>query len=425
MKGSQTLVGTSDNVIDRVEFDGQTAKAGNYIVTTEKGTLEVKTREPGNKIKVYIQLDIDQTGKNTKEVLYNGEEQSVSVDVIVNTDGTSEEIEIDDEENIEVEEDLTAPAEATEEAGILPVSKADETLLEKVLALGAMKVYAAEDGITKTVTYGGVTFEISGIKLSGGTGIDAGKYPVTIDLSGINVKLSGAPVDDNFEIVIVQPKITELVPAVQLGDAVYIDEDGNEVGGERQEEIVWVEQDVTLDPNVIGMLTIDPRNVTLIANSASGVATGQTLTANGYTVGTEDDGFVEGEEVGIKVTVEGAISTVGSVPNKITAYEFDEELAKAGNYIVHTVDGTLTLIAPATVNPPTGGGGGGGGDVLGARRGVEAITPEEGQVLGAARKSPKTSDANNAILWAMVMGSSALGMAAMMAQKRKKEEEQS
>ena len=50
MKGSQTLVGTSDNVIDRVEFDGQTAKAGNYIVTTEKGTLEVKTREPGNKI---------------------------------------------------------------------------------------------------------------------------------------------------------------------------------------------------------------------------------------------------------------------------------------------------------------------------------------------------------------------------------------
>ncbi|MBQ5376530.1 MAG: hypothetical protein IIU45_06660, partial [Lachnospiraceae bacterium] len=200
-----------------------------------------KTREPGNKIKVYIQLDIDQTGKNTKEVLYNGEEQSVSVDVIVSTDGTVEEIETGDEENIEVEEDLTAPAEATEEAGILPVSKADETLLEKVLALGAMKVYAAEDGITKTVTYGGVTFEISGIKLSGGTGIDAGKYPVTIDLSGINVKLSGAPVDDNFEIVIVQPKITELVPAVQLGDAVYIDEDGNEVGGERQEEIVWVE----------------------------------------------------------------------------------------------------------------------------------------------------------------------------------------
>lgn len=424
MKGSQTLVGISDNVIDRVEFDGQTAKAGNYIVTTEKGTLEVKTREPGNKIKVYIQLDIDQTGKNTKEVLYNGEEQSVSVDVIVSTDGTVEEIETSDEGNTEVEEDLTAPAEATEEAGILPVSKADDTLLEKVLALGAMKVYAAEDGITKTVTYGGVTFEISGIKLSGGTGIDAGKYPVTIDLSGINVKLGDAPVDENFEIVIVQPKITELVPVVQLGDAIYIDEDGNEVGGERQEEIVWVEQDVTLDPNVIGMLTIDPRNVTLIANSASGVATGQTLTANGYTVGTEDDGFVEGEEAGIKVTVEGAISTVGSVPNKITAWEFDEELAKAGNYIVHTVDGTLTLTAPATVNPPTGGGGG-GGDVLGARRGVEAVTPEEGQVLGAARKSPKTSDANNAILWAMVMGGSAFGMAAMMAQKKRKEEEQS
>ncbi|MBR1439770.1 MAG: LPXTG cell wall anchor domain-containing protein, partial [Lachnospiraceae bacterium] len=50
--------------------------------------------------------------------------------------------------------------------------------------------------------------------------------------------------------------------------------------------------------------------------------------------------------------------------------------------------------------------------------------PVEGEVLGAGRgKSPKTNDASNAVLWALVMGSSTLGLAALMSKKRREEEQ--
>ena len=60
------------------------------------------------------------------------------------------------------------------------------------------------------------------------------------------------------------------------------------------------------------------------------------------------------------------------------------------------------------------------GAVLGAKREQEGLVPEEGQVLGAVR-APKTSDASKAILWMLVMGGSALGAAAVLAQKKKEE----
>ncbi len=73
----------------------------------------------------------------------------------------------------------------------------------------------------------------------------------------------------------------------------------------------------------------------------------------------------------------------------------------------------------------TGGGAGGGGraagaagDVLGARREDLAIVSEQGDVLGATR-APKTSDSAKAILWMLVMGSSAIGAAAVLASKKK------
>jgi len=57
--------------------------------------------------------------------------------------------------------------------------------------------------------------------------------------------------------------------------------------------------------------------------------------------------------------------------------------------------------------------------VLGAKREQEGLVPE-GQVLGAVR-APKTSDSSKAILWMLVMGGSALGAAAVLAQKKKEE----
>ena len=95
----------------------------------------------------------------------------------------------------------------------------------------------------------------------------------------------------------------------------------------------------------------------------------------------------------------------------------------------------LDLTNNHTPTPPSGGGGGGGsssgggsgrsgsdvGRVLGARREDIATAGEEGQVLGAVR-APKTSDSSRAILWMLVMGTSALGAAAILAQKKNEEE---
>ena len=88
-------------------------------------------------------------------------------------------------------------------------------------------------------------------------------------------------------------------------------------------------------------------------------------------------------------------------------------------------------VVPEVVPPTSDGGEGGGsgrssrssydeGAVLGAKREQEGLVPEEGQVLGAVR-APKTSDASKAILWMLVMGGSALGAAAVLAQKKKEE----
>ncbi|MGN0411958.1 MAG: hypothetical protein ACI4FV_02890 [Lachnospiraceae bacterium] len=83
------------------------------------------------------------------------------------------------------------------------------------------------------------------------------------------------------------------------------------------------------------------------------------------------------------------------------------------------------LTPEETTQTTTTGGTGRGrraaqGDVLGAKREDLAVVSEEGDVLGATR-APKTSDASKAILWMLVMGCSAIGAAAVMAQRKKEE----
>ena len=107
---------------------------------------------------------------------------------------------------------------------------------------------------------------------------------------------------------------------------------------------------------------------------------------------------------------EGDLSTVG--------YHYD-------GVIVDFVQELVLLLpeVPAGEGNPGGGNPGGraaspAGDVLGAKREDIAMVAEEGDVLGATR-APKTSDSAKAILWMLVMGSSAIGAAAAMASKRK------
>ncbi len=107
-------------------------------------------------------------------------------------------------------------------------------------------------------------------------------------------------------------------------------------------------------------------------------------------------------------------------------YDEDKKLKRI-NYI----NGTLFIAAPGGIDDTPDRDDDTAeeeeGSVLGANRGIETTTendPVEGEVLGAGRgKSPKTNDASNAVLWALVMGSSTLGLAALMSKKRREEEQ--
>ena len=104
----------------------------------------------------------------------------------------------------------------------------------------------------------------------------------------------------------------------------------------------------------------------------------------------------------------------------------DGQLKDIEKEIAAIVEIIENLTPEETTQTTTTGGTGRGrraaqGDVLGAKREDLAIVSEEGDVLGATR-APKTSDSAKAILWMLVMGSSAIGAAAVMASKKKEEQ---
>jgi len=181
-------------------------------------------------------------------------------------------------------------------------------------------------------------------------------------------------------------------------------------------------------------------DVTLTANSGTYTYTGGEFAVDGYTV-TGPEGFDVTGLTFDNVTAGAKATTVGSYAVSFAYTDADgNELTEAdvtitdayGNnvteyFTINYVNGNLVINA----RPSSGGGGGsssGGGRssadvgrVLGARREDIATAGEEGQVLGAVR-APKTSDSSRAILWMLVMGTSALGAAAILAQKKNEEE---
>lgn len=88
-----------------------------------------------------------------------------------------------------------------------------------------------------------------------------------------------------------------------------------------------------------GTLTVNPRAITIKADSASRAYDGTPLTKPTYT--TVSGSFVSGEGFGT-VTVSGSQLYAGSSDNRITAYTFAYG-TKTGNYAITTQTGTLTV----------------------------------------------------------------------------------
>ena len=93
-------------------------------------------------------------------------------------------------------------------------------------------------------------------------------------------------------------------------------------------------------------VTVQPRPVTLVADSGSKMYDGGPLTCPGYTVkmssGT-DCGFVEGEGIDyVTMTGGSTITEVGSVLNEIDTYRLKAGTLES-NYVITTENGTLTV----------------------------------------------------------------------------------
>ena len=165
-----------------------------------------------------------------------------------------------------------------------------------VRALDSTAVYdgteiSAGGLVTDTFVMDGVSYKVSGLTANG-TGTRAGSYPVHVS-----------------------------------GTAAVTDPDGNDLTNQFS---------VTTED---GTLTIQPRRVTLSSADAWKEYDGTPLTADEVTV--TGDGFAEGD--GASFTVTGSQTLTGSSENSFT-YELAEG-TNAGDYIISTVPGTLTVRA--------------------------------------------------------------------------------
>lgn len=156
-------------------------------------------------------------------------------------------------------------------------------------------------------------------------------------------------------------------------------------------------------------------------NRGKGTSTGSNMDILYWVVG--DDGNITGDYFDSIEELETGRYFVGyAFKQEGDGYHIDGIMY---DYTKPEVVPTNPDTIPGGGGTTTGGGAGGGGraagtagDVLGAKREDLAIVSEEGDVLGATR-APKTSDSAKAILWMLVMGSSAIGAAAVMASKKK------
>jgi|GEM_PF-1126720 len=398
----------AENEIAKVDFDGVIAKASNYIVTTEKGKLTINSLE--KKIVLDITLELDQDGGNNKEVTYNGKQQSMDVTIGITPKKITETEETQtttEGGNTETPSPITQNSDDNDEGDASDLS----AMIGKLMSLGSITVYAAEGedifedveqlkyNSTATFTYGDTTFVVSGITLEGGAGTDVGEYPVTINLKNLSVTV-GKTVDGKVV-------ADEEAPVKEFAFNVIKPETSAE------------------DNNVVGVLNIVEKEITVSTGSASKDYDGNPLTSNVASI----DGIVNGETY--KITATGSRTEVGTSKNtyKIDwAAEDNDYTAKETNYkIVGENLGDLRVDRVSS-------GGGGGDDTpvfftlaapapSGAVLGAQRVVGDGPAVLGARRSSTDDNTNSMARVFAMV-AAAAIAVTVMITGKKKKDEEE-
>ena len=430
VEGSQTLPGSSDNIITSCEFDGTTADFSdnvntvsfdNYEITRGKGTLTVE--RPESNIKMFLSVAADPSGANEKSRKYDGKYQSLDVDVVL----TSKVSEGQNTDKIDLPEyeadgyvDKKSPALAQKE------DKPSETkaMATSLFSMGVLTVYAnddpisiepevsenteLEDGNVKTITrtykYGATEYTVSGIKLIAEGGVDVDDYRVYLDASEMKITLNGGNVTDLFDVEIVKPESSE------NGDG------------------------------VVGILHVTQRDVVLTSETASKTYDGTALTRP--VVKVTGDGFVEGEVTDLRAT--GSITEVGGPVANTISYKFDPKKGQkyiddpelfTKNYVIETNTGSLSIVAAPADDDDDDDDTPSGGDTTtipdapvalapsGAVLGAQRATGDGPAVLGARRAGTDDETNRMARVFAMV-AAAAIAVTMLITGKKKDEEEE-
>ena len=392
--GSQTEVGTSDNTFSYKLKDG--TKAENYNISKAEGKLTVTADE--NEIVVNIK-------GNTKNVKYNGKEQSV-------TDYTVESIQSNGKAYSKyTKDDFTfsgkAEAKGTDAGSYnMGLKASDFTNTNKNFTKVTFAVTDGNLTITKrnvTLTSADASKEYDGTPLTsnkitvGGEDGFVGDEGVTYTVTGAQTEVGSSDnsftyiandktnLEKNYEItkkegtLTVTKNNTQEVTVyitghtgskmyngseqsvtgydVTTGNGLYTTNDfefkgtakaaGTDAGdyamGLKESDFTNTSKNFSKVKFEItdGNLTITKRNVTLKTADAEKVYDGTPLTKDGVTVG--GDGFVDGEDATYKVT--GTITNVGEKPNAFT-YKLKDN-TKAKNYNITEAPGTLK-VTPVT-----------------------------------------------------------------------------
>ena len=471
-KGAKIIPG---KYVKAAEFDSFVIKnaknenvTANYNLHTEAGTIEITRNN---------ELVLTMTA-NSDSWVYDGESHSLEGTGSVSTNGFTVKGAVDGDTVVaEVTGSITNKGTEASKitANSIKVYRGDDdvtagyvlpsyeagTLKDGELEVTARPIVLKAADVSKV--YDGFEFtleDVAGDTFTTAYGtaesVDAEKEPFVLKAS-IDTASTVWSVDDLATILSSSDNIgkTEIKP-VESGIKIFAD--GTDVTENYSVEYLPGTATITIGDDLIP--------ATLTSNSATYTYTGAEFSVDGYVAEVGEAYKADAEELQYVVLVEkgdevafvpvkaGVSATAVGTYEAVFYYEVetmalaeatqeettvterievsaDDIHILAGNtdvteFFTLTVEnGTLTINAA----PAQGGGGGGRraaaatqtGDVLGAKREDEALV-EEGEVLGATR-APKTSDSAKAILWMLVMGGSALGAAAILAQ-RKKEEQQ-
>ena len=380
--GSQLDVGSSDNTFDYTLNDN--TKADNYIITKELGKLTVTQKSSEITIKALSDSKLyDGTPLTNPNYTYTGklaDGDKLEVEVVGSqTDKGSSDNVVKSykvtRDGVDVTNNYTFGAS---QKGTLTVTPRPVTLTSG----GGEKEYDGTPLTNSTVTVGGsgfvagegATYNVTGSQLYVGSSDNTfdytlndntkadnyiitkelGKLTVTQKSSEITIKaLSDSKLYDGTPLTNDKYEFTQNILAD--GDVLHVTVEGSitnyEDGVDGKVANVVTDYYVTnsngdvitenykFAPSINGTLEIIRRNVTLTSATDDKVYDGTPLTKDEVTV--SGDGFAENE--GATYDVTGSQTDAGSSDNSFT-YTLNDN-TKAGNYIITTVVGKLTVTA--------------------------------------------------------------------------------